>query len=87
MLLATVAVLFAVAFRMQAPGMIPLPAAVALWYVPLILGMIHDVRTQGRLHDVYWIGILVMSIVVLRLPFGQTDSWLSIGRPIIEALR
>jgi hypothetical protein len=87
MLLATVAVLFAAAFRMQAAGMIPLPAAVALWYVPVILGMIHDVRTQGRVHDVYWIGVFVMSILVLRLPFGETDFWLGIGRPIIEALR
>ena len=72
---------------MQAAGMIPLPAAVALWYVPVILGMIHDVRTRGRVHDVYWIGVFVMSIVVLRLPFGETAFWLAIGRPIIEALR
>lgn len=86
MFLATAAILFAAAFRMQAAGMMPLPAAVALWYVPVAIGMIHDFRKFGRVHHVYWIGVIAMTVSLVRLPMGGMEWWLSIGRPIFEAL-
>jgi hypothetical protein len=86
MFLATVAVLFAAVFRMQAAGMMPLPAAVALWYVPVAIGMIHDFRADGRVHPVYWIGLVAMTASLVRLPMAGWEWWLNIGRPIFESL-
>jgi hypothetical protein len=85
MLLATVAILFAAAFRLQAAG-VPMPAAIALWFVPVLLGMAYDLSTRGRVHTVYWIGIVVMGVALLRLPFGNSRAWLDVGRPLFEAL-
>jgi hypothetical protein len=86
MFLATAAILFAAAFRMQAAEMMPLPAAVALWYLPVAIGMIHDFRTLGRPHPVYWVGLAAMTVSLVRLPLGGMEGWLRIGRPIFEAL-
>ena len=84
-LLATIAVVFAAAFRLQAAG-VPLPAAIAVWYSPLVLAMVYDLRQRGRVHAVYWIGAAAMAFALLRLPFGETELWLSVGRPLFEAL-
>jgi len=85
MLLATIALVFAAAFRLQNAG-VPAPVAIALWFVPLVLAMGYDLRTRGRVHSVYWIGAVAMAVGLLRLPFGATETWLSLGRPVIEAL-
>jgi hypothetical protein len=86
MFLATAAILFAAAFRMQAAGMMPLPAAVLLWYVPVVIGMIHDFRVLGKVHNVYWIGLVAMTLSLVRLPLGGMEWWPDIGRPIFETL-
>jgi len=86
MLLATAAILFAATFRMQAAGMMPLQAAVVLWYVPVAIGMLHDFRSDGRVHPVYWFGIVAMTVSLVRLPMGGWEWWLRIGRPIFESL-
>jgi hypothetical protein len=85
MLLATMAILFAAAFRLQNAG-VSRPAAIVVWYVPLALAMIYDFRQRGRVHVLYLIGAVVMGIALLRMPFGETETWLRIGRPIVEAL-
>jgi hypothetical protein len=85
MLVATVAILFAAAFRLNAAGM-PLLPALALWFAPLIGAMAYDAWTRRRVHAVYWIGLPVLALSLLRLPFRTTDFWLAIGRPIFEAL-
>jgi hypothetical protein len=85
MVLATMAVLFAAAFRLQNAG-VPRSAAIVIWYVPLAITMIYDFMQRGRVHVLYWIGAVAMGIALLRLPFGTTETWLRIGRPIIEAL-
>lgn len=85
MLLATVAIVFAAAFRLQAAG-VPRSAAIAVWYSPLVLAMAYDVRKRGRVHPVYWIGAAAMALALLRLPFGNTELWLKVGRPLFESL-
>lgn len=85
MLLATIAIVFAAAFRLQAAG-VPRPAAIAVWYSPLVLAMAYDVWKRGRVHPVYWIGAAAMAFALLRLPFGNTQLWLRVGRPLFESL-
>ena len=86
MLLATIALLFAAAFRLDAAEVMPLPMAIALWFVPVVLGLAYDWATQGRVDLLYVIGLIAMGLSLLRLPLGSTEAWLSIGRPIIEAI-
>jgi hypothetical protein len=87
MVMATIAVVFAAAFRLQNAG-VPMSWAIVVWYVPLVIAMAYDLYSRGRIHAVYWIGAGVMAIALLRLPFalGTTELWLGIGRPIIESL-
>ena len=85
MMIATFAVVFAAAFRLQNAG-VPRPAAIVIWFVPLALAIAYDVKQRGRVHPVYWIGGVAMAIALLRLPFGTTETWLRLGRPIIEAM-
>jgi len=41
-----------------------------------VLGMIHDRRTRGRVHPVYWIaGAAVVAVQVLRVPLSTTSAW------------
>ncbi len=85
MLLATMAILFAAAFRLQNAG-VSRPAAIVVWYVPLVVMMVYDLVQRGRIHALYWIGAVIMGIGLLRMPFGETETWLRIGRPIVEAM-
>jgi hypothetical protein len=85
MVLATVAIAFAAIFRMQAIGL-PLSAGLTLWFALPILGIVYDLRKQGRVHPVYWLGLVAMVVVALRIPFSASETWLRISRPIIESL-
>jgi hypothetical protein len=85
MLLATMAILFAAAFRLQNAG-VSIPVAIVVWYVPLAIAMVYDLVQRGRVHMLYVVGAIVMGLALLRLPFGNTEAWLSIGRPIVESL-
>lgn len=85
MLLATVAIVFAAAFRLQAAG-VPMFAAIGLWFLPVTLGIAYDASTQRRVHPVYWVGAAAMVFALLRLPFSNSDIWLGIGRSLFEAL-
>ena len=85
MLLATIAIVFAAAFRLQAAA-VPRPAAIAIWYSPLGLAMAYDFRKLGRVHPAYWVGAAAMAFALLRLPFRETELWLGIGRPLFESL-
>jgi hypothetical protein len=86
MFLATAAILFAAVFRMQAAGMMPMLAAILLWYVPVAIGMVHDFRTQASVHPVYFIGLVGMTVSLVRLSLGGMEWWLAIARPIFETL-
>jgi hypothetical protein len=45
--------------------------------------MIYDRYKLGRVHPVYWIGIVVMAIALLRIPFGETTLWHRIGGALL----
>jgi hypothetical protein len=85
MILATIAIAFAAIFRMQAIG-VPLAAGLTIWFALPLIGMVYDLKTQGRVHPVYFVGTVGMIIAALRIPFSATETWLGIARPIIESL-
>jgi len=85
MILATIAVAFAAIFRMQALGL-PLSAGLTMWFVLPAICIVYDLKTQGRIHPVYWIGIAGMIVAALRIPFSASETWVGFARPIIEAL-
>lgn len=85
MLLATMAILFAAAFRLQNAG-VPREAAIVVWYVPLVVMMVYDLVQSGRIHKLYWIGAVIFGLGLLRMPFGESEAWLRIARPIVEAM-
>lgn len=42
----------------------------------IVAGMIHDRRTRGSIHRVYWIaGAAVVAVQVLRVPVSATAAW------------
>ena len=84
-MMATIAIVFAAAFRLQNAG-VPMGAAIALWYVPVILAMVYDLRTRGSVHPVYWIGVVAMGVALLRIPLGGMEFWLEMTRPLFTAL-
>ena len=83
-LLATVALLFAAAGRMS--SYIPVPAALLIWFSPLLICIGYDIATRRRLHPVYAIGFGVLLIGLLRLPFATSETWMQMGRAIMRAL-
>ena len=85
MILATIAIAFAAIFRMQAIGL-PLSYGLALWFVLPVIGMAFDYKKHGRIHPVYYVGTAGMIVAALRIPFSASETWISIARPIIEAL-
>lgn len=51
----------------------------------LVVAMVHDRRTYGRVHRVYWIGGgLLLGSQVLRIPLAQTPLWESIADTFIR---
>lgn len=85
MLLATIAMAFAAIFRMQALGL-PIAAGLTLWFALPVICIAYDLKTRGSIHPVYWVGIAGMVVAALRIPFSESDVWIGIARPIIEAL-
>jgi hypothetical protein len=59
------------------------PARLLLWYSPVLVAMAHDFATKRRIHSVYWIGVIAMTIAVLRVPYSRTDHWHGIARAIL----
>ncbi|HET7216989.1 MAG TPA: hypothetical protein VFJ02_03040 [Vicinamibacterales bacterium] len=42
----------------------------------IVIAMVHDRRTRGRIHPVYWIaGGIVLAVQVLRVPISTTAAW------------
>lgn len=85
MLLATIAMAFAGIFRMQTLGL-PLGAGLTLWFALPVICIAYDLKAGGKIHPVYWIGIAGMIVAALRIPFSESETWIAIARPIIEAL-
>jgi len=62
----------------------PLPPSVAVSILPgliadllIVIAMVHDYRTTGRVHKVYWIGgAAVVAMQLVRIPLSASDGWL-----------
>jgi hypothetical protein len=50
---------------------------------PVLVAMAHDLYTRRRVHPVYWVGVVAMAVVFLRVPFSQTEEWRRIARAIL----
>jgi hypothetical protein len=83
-LLASVALMFAGVGRLWFTDTLPL--TLAMWYLPVVLAMAYDLLTLRRIHPAYLIGVAVMTIALLRIPFGQSELWLDIARPMLASL-
>lgn len=83
-LLASVAIMFAGAFRLSYA--VSTPVQVLAWYSPVIAGMLYDRLKLGRVHRVYWLGAGAMAIALARIPFGETEAWRRIGRALLSPL-
>ena len=84
MIAATVALLFAAVGRMDFVSSPPLAGLV--WLSPLLIGMVHDRITRGRVHPVYIITTVGLFVFATRILFEQSAAWLRIGRPLLDAL-
>jgi hypothetical protein len=85
MLAATTALLFAAVGRME--FIIASPALLGLvWLSPMLIGIAHDWVTRRRVHLAYLIGTALLFLGATRIMFEQSAAWLSIGRPMIDAL-
>jgi hypothetical protein len=86
MLLASVALMFAGAGRLWFLGEpTSVPALIAIWYVPVMLGIAYDVFTMRRVHPVYVIGAIAMGAWLVRIPFGESALWQGFGTRLLNA--
>lgn len=83
MLLATNALLFAAAGRMT--SFMPFPPAILIWLTPVLIGMTYDKWTKGKVHPLYYAGLVILLIGLSRLALVQSEAWLRIGRVVIRA--
>jgi hypothetical protein len=83
MMLATTALMFAPAARLGGPlG----PAAIlAVWFIPLVIAISHDLWTRRRVHVTYMIGAVVMVVASARVAFMESPGWIRVGRAIMTA--
>ena len=50
----------------------------------IVAAMIHDRRTMGRVHRVYWIsGAIVLAVQVLRVPLSSTHAWAQVVQALM----
>jgi hypothetical protein len=51
----------------------------------LVAGMVHDRRTNGRVHGTYIVGAVVLVVSgVLRFPLARTEAWHSFARFLVS---
>ncbi len=82
MLLASNALIFPGVARLLEPAIAPM---LALWFLPIVLAMAFDKVTVGRVHRVYWLGCAAMLVAFARIALIESEGWLRIGRPIVNA--
>ena len=80
MVLATVALVFAGAGRME---YLPVPVRMTIWLSPVFAGMVYDRVTRGKIHPTYWIGLGILLALFPRVFVMQTEAWLRFGRPLL----
>lgn len=80
MLAATVALAFAAVARMEFPS----PAFLYLvWVSPLLAGVGYDLYSRRRVHPVYVISLVAMTIAFPRIWLEESEAWLKIGRALL----
>ena len=62
-------------------------ARAGIWLSPIFFGMLHDWITRRRVHPVYTIGSIALFLFAFRLLAANSEAWLRIGRPILDAVR
>lgn len=71
-------------------GALPPSPSVSVSTIPALLidllivaAMIHDRRTNGRVHPAYWIaGGALLAVQLARIPFSRTDTWVALTHRI-----
>jgi len=81
MLLSTIAIIAAAVSRLP----LPIPNTPLVFFgivdVFILAGIVHDLRTRGRVHPAYlWGGGLIVALQPLRLVISGTETWLAIAR-------
>jgi hypothetical protein len=84
MIAATVALLFAAVGRMPFIESTGIKALV--WLSPMFVGMAYDWVARRRVHPAYLVGIVGLFVGATRVLFTQSETWLRMARPIIDAL-
>jgi hypothetical protein len=66
-------------------GVLP-PALASLLFI--VVGMVRDWRTLGKVYPAYWwAGGLSLAVMLLRAPFSDTALWHAIARSLISLVR
>jgi hypothetical protein len=81
MLVATVGLLFAAVGRMRFVSSIPVMLLV--WLSPLIVAMVYDWKTRGRVHPAYIIGTAGLFVGAMRELVAETNVWLPLGHRLL----
>jgi hypothetical protein len=82
--LAFVALMFAGAGRLWFANSIP--DVLLAWYLPVLAGIGYDFYKMRRVHPVYLIGAAIMAAWLVRIPFGESEAWLHVGRALLAPL-
>jgi hypothetical protein len=84
MLLGTVSIMPPAIARLPVVGGVPI-LALLLSTLFVLAGVIYDLRSRGRVHPAYvWGGLLILLSGPLRVLWGQTSSWQSFARFLLE---
>jgi hypothetical protein len=57
---------------------------IVLANVPTVVAMIHDLRTSGRVHRVYWLGVALIAEEILEVVLYDTHGWRVISRALFN---
>jgi hypothetical protein len=81
MVLAAIALAFPGAARLNEH--VGIPAAIAIWLLPLALAIAHDAVFRRRVERVYLMGAAVLLLALARIPLMEAESWLRVGRRLL----
>jgi hypothetical protein len=81
MVLATLALVFAAAARINQPSLL---VWFGVWITPLAIALAHDWWTLGRIHRVYAIGTPVLLLSFARAFAEKSAWWAPIGRRMLD---
>jgi hypothetical protein len=82
MILASIVLIFPAAARLA--GDVSMAAVLAVWLLPLGVIILHEVLTLRRVHRVYLAGAAVLLVAFARIALMENESWLVIGRWLLD---